>query len=60
MFGVVALSGVVVNDSLMLIDLANRRHQDGNPVWGKIYQTAIHRFRPIMLTPLTTFHGPHP
>jgi len=58
MFGIVALSGVVVNDSLVMIDFANRRRRDG----GMSYHDAIHsagiqRFRPIMLTTLTTFGG---
>jgi multidrug efflux pump subunit AcrB len=57
MFGVVALSGVVVNDSLVLIDFANRRRGYGLPAWTSIHEAAIHRFRPIMLTTLTTFGG---
>jgi multidrug efflux pump subunit AcrB len=57
MFGVVALSGVVVNDSLVLIDFANRRRQSGLNAWEAINESAIHRFRPILLTTLTTFGG---
>ena len=57
MFGVVALSGVVVNDSLVLIDFANRRRGSGLSAWEAINESAIHRFRPILLTTLTTFGG---
>ncbi len=58
MFGIVALSGVVVNDSLILIDTANRlvRHQ-GYTRFAAIINAGIQRFRPIMLTTLTTFFG---
>ena len=57
LFGVVALSGVVVNDSLVLIDFANRRSRSGLPAAAAIQAAAIQRFRPIMLTTLTTFGG---
>jgi len=57
MFGVVALSGVVVNDSLVLIDFANRRHRKGEPVFTAVVEAGIMRFRPILLTTLTTFCG---
>ena len=56
MFGIVALSGVVVNDSLVLIDFANRRRRDGGlQPFDAIHDAAIQRFRPILLTTLTTF-----
>jgi multidrug efflux pump subunit AcrB len=57
MFGVVALSGVVVNDSLVLVDFANRRRLKGMAAPQAVHTAAIHRFRPIMLTTLTTFGG---
>ncbi|MBW2522397.1 MAG: efflux RND transporter permease subunit, partial [Deltaproteobacteria bacterium] len=57
LFGVVALSGVVVNDSLVLIDFANRRSRSGMTAVAAIQAAAIQRFRPIMLTTLTTFGG---
>ncbi len=58
MFGIVALSGVVVNDTLVLVDMANRlvRHENISLVKA-IYEAAIQRFRPIILTTLTTFFG---
>jgi multidrug efflux pump subunit AcrB len=57
MFGVVALSGVVINDALVLIDFANRRHQAGQTHHQAVHEAAVHRFRPIILTTLTTFGG---
>ncbi len=61
LMGIVALSGVVVNDSLVLIDYANRlRRQDRLSAFEAIHQAGIRRFRPIMLTTLTTFGGLSP
>jgi len=57
MFGVVALSGVVINDSLVLIDFANREHGSERTAPDAIYSAGIQRFRPVMLTTLTTFGG---
>jgi multidrug efflux pump subunit AcrB len=57
MFGIVALSGVVVNDSLILIDLANRRRNQGITPHKAIHFAGIYRFRPIILTTLSTFFG---
>jgi multidrug efflux pump subunit AcrB len=56
-FGVVALSGVVINDALVLIDFANRKRLDGMNEHDAIHGAGIHRFRPVMLTTLTTFGG---
>ena len=57
MMGIVALSGVVVNDSLVLIDYANRLRDRGYNPHDAVTQSAIRRFRPILLTTLTTFLG---
>jgi len=57
MFGIVALAGVVVNDSLVLVDFANRRRREGAGRHDAIWQAAIQRFRPVLLTTLTTFGG---
>jgi multidrug efflux pump subunit AcrB len=57
MMGIVALSGVVVNDSLVLIDYANRQRLKGESPFGAICAAGIRRFRPIILTTLTTFGG---
>ncbi len=56
-FGMVALTGVVVNDSLVLIDFANVRIRSGANPYTAVRQAAIQRFRPILLTTLTTFAG---
>ena len=61
MMGIIALSGVVVNDSLILIDYANRiRKEDNLSAFEAIHQAGIRRFRPIMLTTMTTFGGLSP
>jgi len=57
LFGIVALSGVVVNDSLVLIDFANRERENGGLPKAAILSAAVNRFRPILLTSLTTFGG---
>ena len=58
MFGIVALAGVVVNDSLVLVDFANRRRrEDGMSYRDSIVAAGMQRFRPVMLTTLTTFGG---
>ncbi len=58
MFGVVALSGVVVNDSLILISFANNARENLNMTPRQaIREAALQRFRPILLTSLTTFGG---
>ncbi|EMI18484.1 multidrug resistance protein, AcrB/AcrD/AcrF family protein [Rhodopirellula maiorica SM1] len=54
--GVIALSGVVINDSLIMIDYANRRRSECS-AFEAITQAGLRRFRPIMLTTLTTFGG---
>lgn len=57
MMGVVALSGVVVNDSLVLIEYANRQRQGGHNAHDSVCAAGIRRFRPIILTSCTTFGG---
>ena len=57
LFGVVALSGVVINDSLVLIHFANSRRHAGMSSHDAIHSAGIQRFRPILLTTLTTFGG---
>lgn len=56
LMGVIALSGVVVNDSLIMIDYANKKRKDLS-VYDAIHEAGLRRFRPIMLTTLTTFGG---
>lgn len=57
LFGIVALAGVVVNDSLIMIDLINRERSEGIALVQVLRDCATRRFRPIMLTTLTTFLG---
>jgi multidrug efflux pump subunit AcrB len=57
MMGLVALSGVVVNDSLVMITAVNEARQRGAGVWEAVRAGATRRFRPILLTSLTTFLG---
>ncbi len=57
MMGIVALSGVVVNDSLILIDFLNARRREGNTPFEAAMEAGQRRFRPIILTSLTTFLG---
>jgi len=57
MFGIIALSGVVVNDALILIDAANQKRDEGATYFDSVVYAATRRFRPIILTSLTTFLG---
>ncbi len=56
-FGIVALSGVVVNSSLVLVHYVNARVAEGAPFAEAVRQAGVARFRPIFLTSLTTFAG---
>ncbi|MDH3444935.1 MAG: efflux RND transporter permease subunit, partial [Deltaproteobacteria bacterium] len=55
--GMIALGGVVVNDALVMIDFANQRRDEGANAFEAIQQAGLRRFRPILLTTLTTFGG---
>jgi multidrug efflux pump subunit AcrB len=57
MIGLVALTGVVVNDALVLIDRANLRHAEGASWHEALADAGATRFRAILLTSLTTFFG---
>jgi multidrug efflux pump subunit AcrB len=57
MVGIVALTGVVVNDSLVLVDFINRRRAQGGDLLDAVRRAGVERFRPILLTSLTTFAG---
>jgi len=56
-FGMLALIGVVVNDSLVLVDWVNQRRREGIPLMEAVHQAGGARFRAILLTSLTTFCG---
>ena len=60
LFGVIGLSGVVVNDSLVMIDFIDERLRQGMPGREAIIEGAKARFRPIFLTSITTFLGVAP
>lgn len=56
-FGIVGLSGVVVNDSLILINAINRLRTQGVPLQEAVLRGGTLRFRAVILTTLTTFAG---
>ncbi len=56
-FGIVALTGVVVNDSLIMIDFINRARRMGVSLREAVVSAGLRRFRPIILTSVTTFAG---
>jgi len=60
LFGIIGLSGVVVNDSLVMIDFVNENRRKGMGDEDAIREGAKSRFRPIFLTSLTTFLGVAP
>jgi multidrug efflux pump subunit AcrB len=59
-FGLIALTGVVVNDSIVLVDFINRRVRSGVPLDEALKSAGSRRFRPIMLTSMTTVAGLFP
>jgi len=56
-FGMLALAGVSVNDTLVMIDYVNRRRSSGLSLHDAALEAGKRRFRPIMLTSITTFVG---
>lgn len=56
-FGVGAAAGVVINDNLVLIDYVNRLRKEGEGAFSALVKAGVGRFRPIMLTSVTTFIG---
>ncbi len=57
LLGMMALLGVVVNDSLVLVDYINKKREQGYPLLESVLTAGAARFRPVMLTSLTTFFG---
>lgn len=55
--GMMALLGVVVNDSLVLVDYINQQRKRGIEVFEAVLESGTARFRPVILTSLTTFAG---
>ena len=60
LFGLVALSGVLVNDSLVLVDFINRARREGAPLFDAVLAGGRQRFRAIVLTSVTTVAGLSP
>ena len=56
-FGLLALAGVLVNDSVVFIDQYNRNLKDGMKVQDAVFEASVSRFRPILLTSVTTVAG---
>ncbi len=56
-YGIVALTGIVVNDSIVLIDFINSRVRAGMPIEEALRESGIRRFRPVLLTTITTIGG---
>lgn len=55
--GILGLTGIVVNDSLVLVDYINKKRQEGMPLIDAVLTAGETRFRPVMLTSITTFAG---
>ncbi|MGL4595158.1 MAG: efflux RND transporter permease subunit [Thermoguttaceae bacterium] len=60
LFGMVALVGVVINDSIVLIDFINKRIQNGESVLDVLPECGVRRLRPVFLTSITTIFGVAP
>jgi multidrug efflux pump subunit AcrB len=57
LYAIVGLAGIVVNDSLVLIDFVNQERRSGTPAFEAVRISSSRRFRPILLTTLTTILG---
>ena len=57
LFGLIALTGVVVNDAIVLIDFINHRRAAGFPMMEALLDAGCRRFRPVLLTSVTTIAG---
>ncbi|WP_404363593.1 efflux RND transporter permease subunit [Marinobacter sp.] len=60
LFGIVGLSGVIINDALLMLDFVGEKRRQGMAAAEAIIESALDRFRPILLTSLTTFFGVFP
>jgi multidrug efflux pump subunit AcrB len=57
LYGIIALTGIVVNDSIVLVDQLNRNLRIGQKFFDSVYNAGVSRLRPILLTTLTTSIG---
>ncbi len=60
LWGMLALSGVIINDSVVLLDKFNRNMKEGMPLVKAVFDAGLSRFRPILLTSATTVAGLYP
>jgi multidrug efflux pump subunit AcrB len=60
LIGIIALSGIIINDSIVFVDQINRNLRKNQNVYDAIYNAGLSRFRPILLTTLTTSLGLSP
>ncbi|MFC2085388.1 efflux RND transporter permease subunit, partial [Bacteroidota bacterium] len=56
-YGVIALSGIVINDSIIFVDRINRNLKNGHKIFNAVYTAGLSRLRPILLTTITTAVG---
>lgn len=54
LFGAVTLAGIIANDSIVLVDFINRSREEGTPLETALLESGRRRFRPVMLTSITT------
>jgi len=59
-FGIVALAGIVVNDALIIIDFINSKVRQGKAIFEAVIEAGQNRFRPVLLTSVTTVAGLFP
>lgn len=60
LFGIIGLSGVIINDALLMLDFVAEKRRQGMAAAEAMVASALQRFRPILLTSLTTFFGVFP
>jgi multidrug efflux pump subunit AcrB len=57
MYGIIALSGIIINDAIVFIDQINRNLRNGQIIDDAVYNAGLARMRPILLTTFTTVFG---
>ena len=57
MYGIIALAGIIINDSIVYIDQINKNLKNGQSVYQAVLDAGVSRFRPILLTTITTVLG---
>tara|TARA_B100000700_G_scaffold71271_1_gene79245 strand:+ start:11248 stop:14349 length:3102 start_codon:yes stop_codon:yes gene_type:complete len=55
--GVISLAGIVINNNIVLIDTYNEKYNEYNDYYKAVIETGIERFRPVLLTTITTILG---